>query len=203
MLQKFDFENEKKLFCDATDGDHEAFNQLYKTYADKLKSFITKMLKAYNLFECQEDDMVQETFMIFIRDMKKFKLDSTRGLRPCLFAIANNEIRNLSRKRKTYISINDENKEFEKIREIFFTYKPEVDGNLSEEQIKKIINKAIDLLSSPFRETFQIYIEGLEDDITIKELSEYFSVSKGTIKSRLSRSRELLKPILEPLRKFF
>lgn len=203
MLQKFDFENEKKLFCDAIDGDHEAFNQLYKTYANRLKSFITKMLKAYKLFECQEDDIVQETFMIFITDMKKFKVDSDRGLRRCLFTIANNKIKNLSRKKKTYISIDDENKEFEKIREIFFIYKPEVDENINKEQIKTIINKAMNLLPSPFRETFEVYIQEIEDDITIEELSEYFIAEEGTIKSRLSRTRKLLKPVLEPLRKFF
>ncbi len=201
MPPQFDFEKEKLLLEEAATGNEQAFSQIYRNYAATVKSFVSKMLTVYNLPRQQEDDITQETFIIFSKSIGKFKLESNNGLKSWLLTVANNQIRNQLKTRKALISLDaTQEKEVKEVKEIILSYKPRIDESINETQVKEIINNAIDQLDSPFKETFKVYIEF---DLSIEELSNFLGVSEGTIKSRLSRARKALLPILDPLRKWF
>jgi RNA polymerase sigma-70 factor (ECF subfamily) len=205
MILQPNFENETTLVCEISKGNEDAFHYLVKKYKQSVGRFARKMFQAYGAYQTGiEDDIMQDVFMKVYQNISRFNSDTGTSLKTWLLSTTRNEVSN-KLKRKVYVSLDTKTSSvldgdnFKEINDIILSYKQNVEGKINYEQSKLMINQAIEKLNPPFRETMKAFVDS-DFEASMEELSIMFKVSEGTIKSRLSRARETLTPILEPLK---
>jgi RNA polymerase sigma-70 factor (ECF subfamily) len=169
--------SEKKLIKHLKKGSEKAYIQLIELYGDQL--FRT----CYLILKDKEDaeDVVQETLIRVLKNIESFKENSK--LYTWIYQIALNLSRDILRKKVDFSSLEDE--------------------WVGEEDPQIDIEKKIDaeVLKKSLKELSPIYNEVLVlfylQEFSIKEISEMLKLSEGTIKSRLSRGRTILKTELQ------
>lgn len=169
---------DKELINRIRDGDTEAFESLVNIYGNRLLKTCYLILND----EKDAEDVLQDTFLLVHKNIRKFKGESS--LYTWLYAIAVNQCRNRIGRRKEFIPFDDsiEFRETEDVEE-------KVMGYISKENLRK------ELLNLPFiyREVLVLFYF---DDMSIREISEVLGEKEGTVKSKLSRGRSILKEYL-------
>ena len=181
-----DFED-LELVKQAKQGNIAAFEQLFNRYQKRIFNFILRMLQN------REDsaELTQDTFVKAYRSLAKLKSDV--AFSSWLHQIAINLVRDKLRKHKLKTDSIDAPEETED-GTVYSIDIPDVTANPREVTVKSElqvrIKNAIASLPAQYREVIILYhIE----DIDIPEISRILKIPNGTIKSRLSRAREMLK----------
>jgi len=179
--------NDEKLIRYYTRGDEEALVQLVKRHQKNIYNL------SFRFMNNSQDawDATQETFIRLIKRAKSFK--GASKFSTWLYRITCNVCKDILIKRKKLISGSyEELKLTEKV-----TYKNrfnEVSNRILEaEETDKVQN-----LLQKLPQNLRIVIV-LNDiyDLKYKEISEILNIPLGTVKSRISRSREILRNILK------
>ncbi|AGL00551.1 RNA polymerase sigma factor, sigma-70 family [Desulfoscipio gibsoniae DSM 7213] len=159
-------------------GEGEAFDELYQTYATKALRTAYLLVGNKNIAE----DIMQEAFFECYRDIKKLRT-------PELFQVWFNRLlvriswRMASRERKViYESLNANDMERLPDRQDVLEV---VEANQESQVIRQAINK----LSIPLRTTMILYYY---NDMSVKEISQIMNCFQGTVKSRLLNGRKKL-----------
>jgi RNA polymerase sigma-70 factor (ECF subfamily) len=134
------------------------------------------------------EDMVQETMSIALNKMNKLRDDSK--CKSWLFAILRSIfLRGLNKNSRKKNSEYDENKDYvtflEEAAESFDIEKA-LEKKIEKAQIEKILSKLPEKFKSPI---ILHYIE----DLPYREISKYLEIPVGTVMSRLSRAKALIK----------
>lgn len=169
--------SEKDLIKDLEKGKDTAYKEVIELYGNQLYR------TCYLILKDKEDaeDVVQETLIKVFKNINNFKGESR--LYTWIYQIALNQSRDILRKKVDFLNLQDD--------------------WVGEEDLYMDIGKTIDkeILGKNLRALNPIYNEVLVlfylREFSIKEISEILEVSEGTIKSRLSRGRNLLKTELE------
>ena len=179
-------------------GDEAAFAEIINRYRNPITNFIYRMLNDYE----EAVDLAQETFVRVYQAAERYH--SGYAFSTYIYRIASNlaisELR--KRKRRRLISLtglfqsNAEESgatiEFQPTDE-----KPLQDAALADEQIKQVVAKAIATLPEGYRAPLVLRdVEGK----SYEEIARILDANEGTIKSRISRGRNLLK---EKLKNYF
>ncbi|NLM49796.1 MAG: sigma-70 family RNA polymerase sigma factor [Clostridiaceae bacterium] len=179
---------EKELIKRIKKQDEEAFRELVDLYKNKIYSLCFSMLKN----EHDAEDAAQETFIKVYTKIGKFKEDST--LYTWIYKIATNTCLDYIRKNKRakIVSINETDEDGKTLFDIVSpSGNPEEGANnaLFLEELKKAIDKL-----PPDMKTAVV----LRDihDIPYQEIAQITNSNLGTVKSRISRGRAVLKKLL-------
>lgn len=210
MIAPDNFDVEKALVQELRKGNQDAVVVIVRKYQNLVKEYVKNILKIYGLHQQGlENDLAQETLIKFYRNVDKIDFSKCNDLKPWILKIAMNETRNLLREKNIkFISLDGittdplEEDKISKLKDIILSYKPTVNNDVNYQESKVLIRQVINTLNSPFKELMTVIVDS-DFEITIEELAIIFECSDGTIKSRLVRSRNVLKTILEPLRKWF
>lgn len=210
MIAPDNFDVEKALVQELRKGNQDAVIVIVRKYQNLVKEYVKNILKIYGLHQQGlENDLAQETLIKFYRNVDKIDFSKCNDLKPWILKIAMNETRNLLREKNIkFISLDGittdplEEDKISKLKDIILSYKPTVNNDVNYQESKVLIKQVINTLNSPFKELMTVIVDS-DFEITIEELAIIFECSDGTIKSRLVRSRNVLKTILEPLRKWF
>jgi len=210
MIAPDNFDVEKALVQELRKGNQDAVVVIVRKYQNLVKEYVRNILKIYGLHQQGlENDLAQETLIKFYRNVDKIDFSKCNDLKPWILKIAMNETRNLLREKNIkFISLDGittdplEEDKISKLKDIILSYKPTVNNDVNYKESKVLIRQVINTLNSPFKELMTVIVDS-DFEITIEELAIIFECSDGTIKSRLVRSRNVLKTILEPLRKWF
>lgn len=210
MIAPDNFDVEKALVQELRKGNQDAVVVIVRKYQNLVKEYVKNILKIYGLHQQGlENDLAQETLIKFYRNVDKIDFSKCNDLKPWILKIAMNETRNLLREKNIkFISLDGittdplEEDKISKLKDIILSYKPTVNNDVNYKESKVLIRQVINTLNSPFKELMTVIVDS-DFEITIEELAIIFECSDGTIKSRLVRSRNVLKTILEPLRKWF
>ena len=167
---------EKLLIKNLKRGREEAYRQLIEEYGNKL------LRTCYLILNDREEaeDVVQETFIKVFNKIDTFKEKS--GLYTWIYAIALNLSRDRMRIKQDMLELKDEwigNDDVESHVEI----------NIDREQLRKEIFG----MNSLYREVLVLFYF---EELSIKEISNLLNEKEGTIKSKLSRGRNMLKESL-------
>ena len=167
---------EKLLIKNLKRGREEAYRQLIEEYGNKL------LRTCYLILNDREEaeDVVQETFIKVFNKIDTFKEKS--GLYTWIYAIALNLSRDRMRIKQDMLELKDEwigNDDVESHVEI----------NIDREQLRKEIFE----MNSLYREVLVLFYF---EELSIKEISNLLNEKEGTIKSKLSRGRNMLKESL-------
>ncbi|MHC4743981.1 MAG: RNA polymerase sigma factor [Planctomycetota bacterium] len=158
-------------------GDEEAFGDLVGLWQERMWRYAFKMTGS----EAVAWDVVQETWASVVKGLKRLKDVSTF---PCwLFRIVNNKFTDLARQKKRQSRLNGHLQE-----------------NLKEEASPKVNEKA-DVLETALEklppERKALIMLRYSEDFSIPQISEVLEIPEGTVKSRLHRTVNELREIVE------
>lgn len=188
--------NENEIIMRAKSGDLEAFEQLIRLYEKKVFSTIYYMVKNENEIE----DIAQEVFIKIYRNLHNYKGNSS--VYTWIYRITINTCIDTLKKHKKVVYLEDttKNNNGDEI-----TIQLEDDSKLPNEivednEIKESLIKCIRRL--PHEQSTIIILRDIKG-FSYMEIAEILKLNLGTVKSKISRARSLLKEELEKERNIF
>ncbi|HEY0169790.1 MAG TPA: RNA polymerase sigma factor [Pyrinomonadaceae bacterium] len=165
-------------------GDEEAFTTLYRRRQGGVYRFALQMSGS----EALADDVVQETFMVLIRDGGNF--DSARGsLAAYLYGIARNHVLRAFDRERALVRFDDENEEgFDSPHENLVA-RPDPLGDLTRAESVEKLRQAVLALPPHYRE---VVVLCELHEASYAEAAEALGCAVGTVRSRLHRARAML-----------
>ena len=167
---------EKLLIKNLKRGREEAYRQLIEEYGNKL------LRTCYLILNDREEaeDVVQETFIKVFNKIDTFKEKS--GLYTWIYAIALNLSRDRMRTKQDMLELKDE-----------WIGIDDVESHVEINIDRELLRKEIFEMNSLYREVLVLFYY---EELSIKEISNLLNEKEGTIKSKLSRGRNMLKESL-------
>ena len=167
-------------------GEKNAFRYLLARYQEKVRNLIFSIFNDSDIV----DDLAQEVFIKAYEALSNFRFESS--FYTWLYRIAVNRSRDEMRRRKV--------KRFFTFQAIESSSKLKVENLLTttfdDENLQEVIESALKKLPEKYR--MPIILKDI-DGLSYDEISEVLKCEVGTVKSRLSRGRAMLKDILKPL----
>lgn len=184
---------EAVLVAELKAGSEEAFAYLLAVYQNPVYNLIVHIVDASK----DSPDVLQDVFLKVFKGIRNFNGESS--LKTWIYRIAVHEASNhrrgwLRRKLRETFSL-DDNGRFCEAALARSTLRPETPyevAELSERQM--LVRRALASLAQPYRTV--VVLREIED-LSYQEIAQVMGVSEGTVKSRLTRGRELLKRKLQ------
>jgi RNA polymerase sigma-70 factor (ECF subfamily) len=154
------------FYLSPTEDVLDEFEQIYREHREYVRHVLYWLVRSELI-----DELVQETFIKAWKNYGDFKKES--HVKTWLYRIARNCALDFIKKESRH---NNENRE-------------EISDN-ADLEMKDLISKALMALNLEQREVFILYYKFGH---TTKEISEILKVKEGTVKSRLSYSRDKVK----------
>lgn len=179
MSAQLNPEQERELVERAGCGDMLAFRKLYDCYLRRTSAQVARILGP-----CPEiEDVVQEVFVQVHRSLHKFRGDS--AFSTWLYRVTWNVSVSHLRRRSPTVDL-PALRQFASTREAW--------GQLEAREKLRTLYAALDDLPDDYREAFVLFeLEGM----ALNEIAEMTDTSLNTIASRVRRSRERLRALLE------
>ena len=167
-------------------GDNGVFRLLVERYQERIRNLL------YSIFHepATIDDLAQEVFIKAYEGLGRFRFEST--FYTWLYRIAVNRGRDELRKRKVRRFFSFQSLDESEDRE--FRERTTVDPVSTEAQ--ELVEKGLKALPEKFR--LPVILKDLEG-LSYEEIAGVLQCEIGTVKSRLSRGRAMLRTILKPL----
>jgi len=176
--------SDRELMSYVREGNLGAFNELAERYKVRLYNFIYRVLPERE----EAEDILQETFLRAYRERNRF--DQRFCFSTWIYTIALNLARSEYRRRKRWRMVRLGTSRNEGELEL-------PDPKNHQESFMPFIEKAIETLPPEYREAF---ILRDINRLPYEEIAQILSVPVGTVKSRISRARLLMRQRLEPLK---
>lgn len=167
-------------------GEREVYKILVERYQERIRNLV------YSIFHDHEivDDLAQEVFIKAYEALPTFRLDSS--FYTWIYRIAVNKSRDEMRRKKIrrFLSFQTLVDEANKELTAKLSVQPE------DRDAKEIVALGLQALPEKFRSAIVLKdIEGL----SYEEIAKILRCELGTVKSRLSRARSMMRKILQPL----
>lgn len=164
--------SDEELMRRITQGETEAFDELYQRYSGKMLNYFYRLL---NQEEEKAQDMLQDLFMKLVE--KPHLFDPSKRFSTWIYAIASNMVKNEYRSREVR-KIMTRPGDLSRLR------LPGIDAepNLDFRAFAHGLEDALTDLSESHREVFVLRYQ---EELSIKEISEIMCCSEGTVKSRI------------------
>ena len=173
---------EKKSIERLRNGELEGLQWIFRTYSPRILNQCYRIL----LSKEQAEDMVQDLFMKLPDIIGDFRGESSLGT--WLYRVAHNMCLNRLQQAKNRNKLEWENAEELAPRSMGVSV-----------ELTDLLTKALAVLNAETRSLLWLK-EG--EGVPLKELSEIFGLSEGTLKSKLSRARDRVKEYLERQARF-
>ncbi len=168
--------SERLLIKNLKKGREEAYRQLIEEYGNRL------LRTCYLILNDREEaeDVVQETLIKVFNKIDTFREKS--GLYTWIYAIALNLSRDRMRMKLDILELKDE-----------WIGNDDVESQVEINIDRELLRKEIYEMNSLYREVLVLFYF---EEFSIKEISNLLNEKEGTIKSKLSRGRNILKESL-------
>ena len=167
---------EKELIKNLKNGKEEAYYKLVNIYGNKLLRTCFLMLKD----EKEAEDIVQDTFIKVFKYINGFKGNSS--LYTWVYKIAQNIIKDKCKNDISTIPYED-----------YYTSEDNIEEIIINNNNKRILKEKLKEMGFIYKQVLVLFYF---NDFSIKEIREILDEKEGTIKSKLSRGRKLLKTSL-------
>lgn len=167
---------EKLLIKSLKKGQEEAYRQIVEEYGNRLLKTCYLILRDKE----EAEDVVQETFIKVFQKVETFKENS--GLYTWIYTIALNLSRDRLRKKQDMLTLEDE-----------LVGNNNVESHVEMSIDREVLRKELFKINSLYREVLVLFYF---ENLSIKEISNLLNEKEGTIKSKLSRGRNILKASL-------
>jgi RNA polymerase sigma-70 factor (ECF subfamily) len=173
--------SEKELLVKLKAGDTNAFEQIYRSYSNRLFGNLLKLLRS----ETEAQEILQEAFLKIWQN--RAQIDPERSFRSYLFKIAENKVFDHFRKAA-----------LEKRAQIQLSRASDIDNSLVDSMLLdkenlQVLTKAIDKLPPQRRQVFiLVKLQGK----TYKEVSEQLGISASTISDHIVKATKSIRDYL-------
>lgn len=168
---------EKEFIKNLKHGKEDAYYELLNLYGNKLLKTCYLMVRD----EKEAEDIVQETFLRVFKYIKNFRSESS--LYTWICKISQNVVKDRYKNKIITMPYEDYEEEVDTVEDIIIS-------NIDRE----ILRLELDKINIIYK---QVLILFYFEDLSIKEICEILDEKEGTVKSKLSRARTLLKSALE------
>ncbi len=170
----------------AKKGDKEAFSELVTNYSERIYNLALRILRNRE----DAEDVLQETFLTVLQKLDTF--DGRSNFFTWIYRIATNASLMKLRKKRLVFAELPENPDLGPRHDerIIVDWSQDPSFNIQNEEIKKIIDTAINQLSEIYRTVF--ILRDIEQ-LSIKETSKILNISEENVKIRLKRARMFLR----------
>jgi len=165
-------------------GDEEAFTALYRRRQGGVYRFALQMSGS----EAVAEDVVQETFMVLMRDGGNF--DAGRGsVSAYLYGIARNHVLRAFDRERALVRFDDEAEEGGEPPHENLVARPDPLGDLTRAESVEKLRQAVLALPAHYRE---VVVLCELHEMSYTEAAEALGCAVGTVRSRLHRARAML-----------
>ena len=184
--------DERELIASARRGDEAAFEQLVRLHEKKVYNLCLRMCG--NTEDASE--AAQDTFLAFWRGLEGFRQDA--ALSTWLYRLASNACIDLLRRNKRSVdSVSIDNEE---VRVDVPDRAPTPEQHVEQKETRRLVNEGLRTLPDEYR---QVLILRELEQLSYAEIAELTELELGTVKSRISRGRMLLRNYLAASGNFF
>jgi RNA polymerase sigma-70 factor (ECF subfamily) len=164
-------------------GDDDAFGDIVDRYKDSLVNYLTHLVRSRD----RAEEIAQDAFVRLYRHASNYQQQERLG--PYLFRIATNVVVTEARREKRWSLL------LPRLHASTRQSAPAPDHDLFASEIHKQVHAALDRLPVNYRAPLVLFeIEEWSYD----EIAKALDIRCGTVKSRISRARELLRRHLAP-----
>jgi RNA polymerase sigma-70 factor, ECF subfamily len=165
------------------EGDDDAFGEIVDRYKDPLVNYLTHLVRSRD----RAEEIAQDAFVRLYRNASKYRERERLG--PYLYRIATNLVVTEARRDKRWSLL------LPRLNASTRQTAPSPDTTLFADEIQRQVAAALDRLPVKFRAPLVLFeIE----EWSYEEIARALDVRTGTVKSRISRARELLRRHLAP-----
>lgn len=168
---------ELKLIRDLKRNRENSYERAIEMYGDKLLKIVYLIIKDLAISE----EIVQETFLKVFKNIHSFKGNSS--LYTWIYQIALNLSRDHLRRNVGFPIYNE-----------YIGSEANIEDTIINDENREILKKQISKLNDIYRESIILFYF---EEMSISEISEVLEEKEGTIKSRLSRARSILRESME------
>lgn len=164
------------------EGDHEAFERLFRSYYEELCAFVDAQIGDLE----GADDIVQDVFLGLWRRRNDLNIHST--VRAYLFGAARNE--SISHRKRRKVRTEDDEKtrkRWERVR-TWSTTTPEED--LKRDELRRTIQESIAALPERRRE---VYTLSRQHGLTYDEIAQVMGISPKTVDNQMVEALKFLR----------
>lgn len=176
------FPGDNELIDNLRDGDVEAFNLVYKKYAQKLYAFALKYLKSVE----EAEELVQSVFVKLWENQNNLKKETS--FQSYLFTIAYNEICNIFRRRKYQQEYADNTK----ITQPGFT-----DSSETQINYQSILQQVETIIGNLPEKQRHVFVKSRIEGKTTKEIASEIGLSPGTVDNYISDALKYIRSNLK------
>ena len=172
-----------------TELDPEALGLFYEAYFDRLYGYVRRMVGEDHLAE----DVTQDIFMHIHKSLPKY--DPERALRPWIFTIATNKVRDFWRSRRHRDTLRETSYDAVEGDGLRASDEKPPQGVLENEELGVALTEAIERLPDSMRSTLLLrYFEGL----SFEAIGKILDRNEAAVRKRYSRAMEYLREDLTP-----
>jgi RNA polymerase sigma-70 factor, ECF subfamily len=175
--------NDDALMQRVLGGDDDAFSEIVDRYKDSLVNYVTHLVRSRD----RAEEIAQDAFVRLYRNAAQYKAQERLG--PYLFRIATNLVVTEARREKRWTLL------LPRLHASSHRSEPSPDANLYTNEIQRQVAAALEKLPLKYRAPLVLFeIEEWSYD----EIASALEIPSGTVKSRISRARDLLRRHLAP-----
>lgn len=167
-------------------GEAEAFATLYDDHADDVFRFLFRRTASW----ADAEDLTSEVFLLAWRRRDTVILDPEAGLRPWLFGVAHNLVRNRERAAARRLELPGEDPAEPSGPDVA----EDVAARLDQERRMRAVMAAMARLAEPDREILQLC---LWEELSPSSAATALGLSPAAARQRLSRARTRLRSLLD------
>lgn len=165
------------------EGDDDAFGEIVDRYKDSLVNYLTHLVRSRD----RAEEIAQDAFVRLYRNADKYREQERLG--PYLFRIATNLVVTEARREKRWTLL------LPRLHASTRQSEPAPDTTLLTDEIQRQVHAALEKLPLKYRAPLVLFeIEEWSYD----DIAKSMDVAVGTVKSRISRARDLLRRHLAP-----
>ena len=176
-------QTDDELMARVRGGDEDAFGGIVDKYKDSLINYLTHLVRSRE----RAEEIAQDAFVRLYRNADRYKEQERLG--PYLFRIATNLVVTEARRQKRW------NLLLPRLHASTRQSAPPADVSVLADEIQRQVHAALERLPVKYRAPLVLFeIE----EWSYEEISRVLDIRSGTVKSRISRARDLLRRHLAP-----
>lgn len=164
-------------------GDDDAFGEIVDRYKDSLLNYLTHLVRSRD----RAEEIAQDAFVRLYRNASKYREQERLG--PYLFRIATNLVVTEVRRQKRWSLL------LPRLHASTGHSAPSPDSSLLTDEIQRQVSAALEKLPLKYRAPLVLFEM---EEWSYEEIARALDVRCGTVKSRISRARDLLRRHLAP-----
>jgi len=165
------------------EGDDEAFREIVDRYKNPLVNYLTHLVRSRD----RAEEVAQDAFVRLYRNASKYRERERLG--PYLFRIATNLVVSEVRREKRWSLL------LPRLHASTHQTAPSPDTSLFTDEIQRQVSAALEKLPIQYRAPLVLFEM---QEWSYDEIARALDIRTGTVKSRISRARDLLRKHLAP-----